>query len=613
MTTSGPFSRVRRLRAIIRFAAASMLHEWVAILCLILALSAVFSPVLVILGLKSGIIAKMRANMLSDPANLELIPRNQMSVDGNLLAQVQAIPGVSFAMPKTAHFTGSNVDVQAGESSCEVALHPTATGDPVLLRHGVMVPKDEGIVLGAQVARELGIERGSPSTEIIIKIQRTNRDGAREIKEKSLPITGVLPLEAGGKMVAYVPLSTLDNLESFRSGLAVPEWGWNGESLPLAEPVFDGIIVCGSAPLGEELSTRISAKLASQSPKPAHEVLSPAFAARLMDSHPVTAYFASRRLERTTLEEVRGMLSGNDMVIYPWSSPRPIAIHAKDNQLRDGVLHVNPFISDPGIDPSDGSIWLHSPPGNAMDGSATLEIASRQGKVPFSARIIADADIDPASPPGSFFASPDVTGLLRNLEDRKLVWDAATKSFRLGKKDYSSMRIYAGEVGDLIRVADELEKMGVPCNSKADEAMRILNLDENLTRLFLIISAFSLAGAAAALGMTIYGTIGRRRRDYGMLRVLGLPRRGLFVLPLLESACISLLSGATALGIYHACATVINRVFAATGQGDSGFCRLEPEHILRGLGTILLLGLLTALAAAIRVTKCSPAEAIRQV
>lgn len=79
MTTAAPAGR--QWQQACRLAFRDFLHEWRVSLCLIFALAAVLAPLLVLFGLKSGIIATMTERLRADPHNLEITLRGHQRLD----------------------------------------------------------------------------------------------------------------------------------------------------------------------------------------------------------------------------------------------------------------------------------------------------------------------------------------------------------------------------------------------------------------------------------------------------------------------------------------------------------------------------------------------------
>ena len=97
-----------------------------------------------------------------------------------------------------------------------------------------------GVVLSEEAAARLHVKKGDT---VIGRVERANRGKISAARVK-LVVTGVLPLAAQQKAMAYIPLPLLEATEDFRDGRAVPELGtengWTGEPRPEGERVYPG-------------------------------------------------------------------------------------------------------------------------------------------------------------------------------------------------------------------------------------------------------------------------------------------------------------------------------------------------------------------------------------
>ena len=73
--------RNTNMTMVLRLAVADLLHERILSLCIVLALGAIISPLLVVLGLKEGIIEHLRSDLIEDPVNREIRPKVTMDLE----------------------------------------------------------------------------------------------------------------------------------------------------------------------------------------------------------------------------------------------------------------------------------------------------------------------------------------------------------------------------------------------------------------------------------------------------------------------------------------------------------------------------------------------------
>ena len=143
------------------------------------------------------------------------------------------------------------------------------------------------------------------------------------------------------------------------------------------------------------------------------------------------------------------------------------------------------------------------------------------------------------------------------------------------------------------------------------DIQRVQALDRGLTRLFWLVAAVGIVGGVASLAASLHGAVQRKRRDYGMLRLLGLTKVHLLSVPLVQAVAVALLSFALALVAFEGFSTLINAVFAADLPIGKRLCWLPASHLIAAGGLTIALAAITAVQAAIAVTRIDPAEAIR--
>jgi putative ABC transport system permease protein len=392
---------------ILRLALADLRHERVLFLCSALGCAAVLAPLIVLFGLRQGVVAGLRAELLEDPRAREVVSVVNRTLDPALLVALAADPRVAFLVPRTRALSATIVLENPARpgSGVRVELLPTAPGDPLL--PGVAGPGDDALVLSAAALQRLGLAVGDT---VLASVPRS-REGRREALTLSMRVSGAAPLSAAVREAAFATLPVLALTEDFLDGVAGPE----------ARPD------------------------AAAAPRP----------------------FAGFRLHAARLED----------------------IPALDAALR----------------------------------AQGLEVASR-----------AEA----------------VAGLLR--------------------------------------------------------------LDRNLALLVLAIAGAGGAGYLVSLGVGLWAQVERKRRDIALLSLLGLKRRALLMLPLVQAAAVALAGALLAFAIAAGVATTLNRAFAGTVAGDRPVCLITPAMGAAAAGITLAGALLAAVLAGLRAAAVPPADGLAE-
>ncbi|MBW1245241.1 ABC transporter permease [Pseudomonas tolaasii] len=194
--------------------------------CAVLALVAVIAPLLVLFGLKFGLVSSLTERLETDPATREIIPLGGGRFSHAFVDQLGERADVAFAIPRTRQIAAT---AQVGTLTLEML--PTASGDPLL--SGLPVPKGlDQIVLSHTAAEKLAARPGD-WLETVFSRQVAGRVEARRTR---LQVLAVMPLEAFARDGLFADLNLLEAAEDYRDGRAVPALGWDGEAVGVNEP-----------------------------------------------------------------------------------------------------------------------------------------------------------------------------------------------------------------------------------------------------------------------------------------------------------------------------------------------------------------------------------------
>ncbi|MEM1344679.1 MAG: FtsX-like permease family protein [Pseudomonadota bacterium] len=233
-----PTAPVRAL-AVWQVALADFLHDWRLSLVAVLGVTVALAPLVILFGLKLGVVDRLRADLLSDPRNLELIlpGGGAARFDEAWFAETAALPETGFLTPMTRGTVArillrNRADREA--EPADVALIPTGAGDPVLERAGVAPPTEDALVLSASVAAQLRVAPGAAIEATITRTDGTRREG----EFLDLTVAAVLPPEADARSRIYAPLALVVAVEDYREWQRVEAYGWPGRD-PVDDPFAD--------------------------------------------------------------------------------------------------------------------------------------------------------------------------------------------------------------------------------------------------------------------------------------------------------------------------------------------------------------------------------------
>lgn len=216
----------RPFREILWLAYRDAWHERRVTLCLTLALLAVLAPLLVLFGLKFGLVDTLARRLIESPHNREIIAVGSGDYDARWFQAMAARPEVGFVLPNTRRIAASFSTLRnpaTDEEVYGVQMLPTAPGDPLLA--AVTAPtRIDQVVLAGLTARKLGVAVGD---QLQARVDR-RRNNRPESVVLDLAVVGIaadaaLPLDG-----VFVPLELLTATEDYRDGVAVERFQWPG-------------------------------------------------------------------------------------------------------------------------------------------------------------------------------------------------------------------------------------------------------------------------------------------------------------------------------------------------------------------------------------------------
>jgi len=204
---------MRQWGTAVRLAMADLLAERVLAACTILALAAVLAPMVILAGLRAGVVQGMRELLLEDPRVREVTTAANRSFDAALLARLAARSDVAFLAPRTRTLAASLLverpDAPGG--GMRVELIPTAPGDPLL---PIGPAASDAVVLTASAAAKLRIAAGDALFGRLARVF----DGRRESVTLTLVMQAVAPPAAFSRDGAFVSLPLAVLVEDFQDG-----------------------------------------------------------------------------------------------------------------------------------------------------------------------------------------------------------------------------------------------------------------------------------------------------------------------------------------------------------------------------------------------------------
>ncbi len=206
-----------RLSLLFGLALRDLLYDKKISICVVASILAVVGPLLLLFGLKFGIVSQLRGDLLSDPRNKEIQMTASARLDENWFVTLRNEAGVGFVLPLTrALNTQADLFVDGRRFLENVELIPTAAGDPLLGDLSGPTQNSE-VVLSRSAADRLKLQVGDT---LNLRVVRT-LDKTLERAQMQVRVHAILPPQAINRPAVLITLPLLIAVEDYRDGVKV--------------------------------------------------------------------------------------------------------------------------------------------------------------------------------------------------------------------------------------------------------------------------------------------------------------------------------------------------------------------------------------------------------
>jgi putative ABC transport system permease protein len=224
-----------RLRLLGSLALQDLWHDRKVSLCIAASLVAVIAPLLLLFGLKHGVVSQLQDELMRDPRNLEVKMLSNGNYDSAWIERVRQRPETGFALGQTRSLN-TQADLFIGlqrfvEGAEIIATEP---GDPQL-NLPQLNPTGNQVILSERAAQRL---QAKPGDSVQMRVLR-RLDGVNERGEMTLTVLAVLDGARFGRAAGFVAPPLLLSLERFRDGYQVREFNVDtGKPLGDLQPLY---------------------------------------------------------------------------------------------------------------------------------------------------------------------------------------------------------------------------------------------------------------------------------------------------------------------------------------------------------------------------------------
>lgn len=555
----------------------------------VMTLTAILAPLLVLFGLKYGLVTNMRHELQNTPSIMEITLTTGHKFSDEELMRIRSWRETGYLQPETGALY-SKISVHhcdAPPGTTTYGLLPSSPGDPDLELSGLRAPRTGEVVLTTALARELKLSRNDT---VCLSAWR---DGYREAQSWECRISGVLPEARNVRRCVYVPAALAAQVRDYMTaGAGIPD---NAENI--SEARYHAIVLPGdSARTAELLCNRYTDLHPETADETSHPGI-PAGTALLSAPAGIDAGVAKEMLSQANAEQTEA---------YMWC--RPITVRAeiggKERELQlicrdiDTQLAADtcppPFAFCAPDEQGQGVAVLHLP--CASGGSSVLTCTLLE---PFSAR------------PGQLLVPPQVLALCHMAAATPLQWDSAVGGLHRDATACYSIRLYADKPENTRALLEKLREAGIPCRAELTTIDQFLRLEKALDTLFLLLSCSGGVGALISLAMSLFNAAELHRRHYAAIRLMGAGRFSLALIPMAEAILQTAAAALLGLAVFVGLSYLISCFFTPVGSAEQ-LCRMEFHHALIFLLLCLSTAWVASLAAALKVLCISPSEILRE-
>jgi putative ABC transport system permease protein len=220
---------------IVRLSFRDYSHEWRMSGCFILALSSVLAPMMILFGLKFGIVTTMVDELVENPANREIRPIGSGRYDDAWIDAFRNRDDVEFIVPRTRALAATiQLKSTSAKRILSTELLATAPGDPLLAGSKHKPSSYFEVILSQSAAKKLKVRLGD---EIDASLARQFQ-GKRERVHLPLQVIDIADASVISRNVAFVNLKLLIATEQFKDGRAVEALSWSGNSSDAQERTY---------------------------------------------------------------------------------------------------------------------------------------------------------------------------------------------------------------------------------------------------------------------------------------------------------------------------------------------------------------------------------------
>ena len=586
-----------------------IVHERILSFCMALSLGAIFTPIIILLGLQQGIIGNMLDTLASDPASRLVRPKFMIqSPMPNDSLEVIKKAGVEFIPSETSHLL---LNVKGLSDSVNVV--PSSKEDPFVIQsdHKDIINNTHWVVISESLSKQLGKKQGDNLT---LLLKRTANSNYPEEVPLDFKIVGILSTKLMPDLKIYLPVTAFNDIYHWRKGYAVPSLGLKGNRKDDFTPEYDGVITGFSKKTDESDFRQMLAGRLPFSTMPKSYKVSETKPCKVSETKH-DDWLLWKTVNSTITDQDIDVLK-NSLLNYgyapkliPYVTDIPLELN-KSTPLKKWDVYMLRRSESPKWNKGDKPILFISSGDKQFSGNQ--EIILQTGLKNNQIVIPVELKISKNVPSGKIVASYHFSGLLRSAKRLGASYNDKQHEFFLKSKDQIRyFRVYAKSIEQLDSLVQVVKKVGNTLNldalkepvSKLYEVQKIRTLSDYMKKIYFLIAFISAVSTIFAVSSSVYASVQRRKKDLAYLNMLGVDKSTIIFFPLMKSMILISIGIAIAFLGYWLFGFMASHWFVGLLGETESLTRLKAQDILFIIGSILSLGGISSLSAGLFVSR----------
>ena len=595
-------------------------------------------PILLLLGLKAGHVAKLREELVTSPTGRQVIFYSAQSDSfitrefADKLASESA--DIELVIPESQRPVQIRRKSEKQVAPVGVTVYPTRPGDPILDQFAADVLEDDerGIVLTKAAADHIGVAVGET---VAIGVSR-EKFGVLESASVDVDVKKIVTFGAEDENVGFVPLPTLARIEQYVRGFKVEEFGWPAMKAPVRDRYASFLVFCGGGK-DRDLTPRDKKNIeeADYELKRVEEAelrsLYGLIAADKVATLNVYEIYTTNSREdfkfRMSLSpselKVNVIVSNADPIVIAWN--RPIGLKFRDRNLTAIGLSFserhwfrNYLVDRTSAFTYDAQGYLGKLVRNGVatsqmepqmrltlsDGQQ-FQVGTRETEDDASGGGRKDGGQKrPAAGPERagdkdgrevIVLPVNVLAQIDAYQNKAATFDAESGLFVpvADPVRFDKARVYATSIDVVPAIVGSLLKLNVAVESETGRIKEIHEQDGSLQLLVFVVGLGVFLFGIITVFSVLLDSTDRKRGAIGILRVMGISRRGIFYVVVVRAILIGLFAGVLTVVVGYLVAWLL----AVPAPSDSAIAAWKPEITI----LILLPDVLTVFCGALLV------------